>query len=233
MFRIVLTRISATAHCWDAADCWHSRGIPLLPRASSQLCPNNGSRTVLLRPGESLVARSVALRPGQTETEWDRLGHSENPLTSLIMLRSLVRFQLAPPANLEANAYLLPGLRPDTLGHHVPRRVDGCCAACDSRHCYRVPRWRQNHIRRLALGALGGLLMPMSTMPHAMHDIARVLRSNGTAELGWAMVGVGGRLHRRSWYLFCGRSAAWRLGCLPTDVVSSRSDLCVPPGART
>ena len=40
-----------------------------------------------------------------------------------------------------------------------------------------------------ALGAIGGLWMPLSTMPHSMQDIAHVLPPNGAAELGWAMVG--------------------------------------------
>ncbi len=40
-----------------------------------------------------------------------------------------------------------------------------------------------------ALGALGGLWMPPSTMPHAMQDIGRVLPSNGLAELGWRIAG--------------------------------------------
>lgn len=40
-----------------------------------------------------------------------------------------------------------------------------------------------------ALGALGGLWMPLSTMPHAMQDIGQTLRSNGVAELGWRIAG--------------------------------------------
>jgi len=36
-----------------------------------------------------------------------------------------------------------------------------------------------------ALGALGGLWMPLSTMPHAMQDLGQALPSSGVAELGW------------------------------------------------
>jgi ABC-2 type transport system permease protein len=41
----------------------------------------------------------------------------------------------------------------------------------------------------LALGALGGLWIPLSTMPHAMQDIAQFLPSNAVAELGWRTAG--------------------------------------------
>ena len=40
-----------------------------------------------------------------------------------------------------------------------------------------------------ALGALGGLWIPPSTMPHVMQDIAKVLPSNGLAQLGWRIAG--------------------------------------------
>jgi ABC-2 type transport system permease protein len=40
-----------------------------------------------------------------------------------------------------------------------------------------------------ALGALGGLWMPPSVMPHAMQDIAQFLPSNAVAELGWRITG--------------------------------------------
>jgi ABC-2 type transport system permease protein len=40
-----------------------------------------------------------------------------------------------------------------------------------------------------ALGALGGLWMPLSTMPHAMQDIGKDLPSNGLAQLGWRIAG--------------------------------------------
>jgi ABC-2 type transport system permease protein len=40
-----------------------------------------------------------------------------------------------------------------------------------------------------ALGALGGLWMPLSAMPHAMQDLGQALPSNGLAELGWRIAG--------------------------------------------
>jgi len=40
-----------------------------------------------------------------------------------------------------------------------------------------------------ALGALGGLWIPLSTMPLAMQDIGQALPSNGVAELGWRIAG--------------------------------------------
>jgi ABC-2 type transport system permease protein len=40
-----------------------------------------------------------------------------------------------------------------------------------------------------ALGALGGLWMPLSVMPHLMRDIGQALPSNALAELGWQIVG--------------------------------------------
>jgi ABC-2 type transport system permease protein len=40
-----------------------------------------------------------------------------------------------------------------------------------------------------ALGALGGLWIPLSTMPHVMQDIGQVLPSNGLAQLGWGIAG--------------------------------------------
>jgi ABC-2 type transport system permease protein len=40
-----------------------------------------------------------------------------------------------------------------------------------------------------ALGALGGLWVPLSAMPHAMQDIGQALPSNGVAELGWRIAG--------------------------------------------
>ena len=40
-----------------------------------------------------------------------------------------------------------------------------------------------------ALGALGGLGMPLSTMPHLMQGIGQALPSNGLAELGWRIAG--------------------------------------------
>jgi ABC-2 type transport system permease protein len=40
-----------------------------------------------------------------------------------------------------------------------------------------------------ALGALGGLWIPLSAMPHAMQDLGQALPSNGVAELGWRIAG--------------------------------------------
>jgi len=40
-----------------------------------------------------------------------------------------------------------------------------------------------------ALGALGGLWIPPSVMPHVMQDIGTVLPSNGLAQLGWRIAG--------------------------------------------
>jgi ABC-2 type transport system permease protein len=40
-----------------------------------------------------------------------------------------------------------------------------------------------------ALGALGGLWIPLSTMPRAMQDLGQALPSNGLAELGWRAAG--------------------------------------------
>jgi len=40
-----------------------------------------------------------------------------------------------------------------------------------------------------ALGALGGLWIPLSVMPHVMQDLAQALPSNGVAELGWRIAG--------------------------------------------
>jgi ABC-2 type transport system permease protein len=40
-----------------------------------------------------------------------------------------------------------------------------------------------------ALGALGGLWIPLSMMPHAMQNIGQALPSNGVAELGWKIAG--------------------------------------------
>jgi ABC-2 type transport system permease protein len=40
-----------------------------------------------------------------------------------------------------------------------------------------------------ALGALGGLWIPLSTMPHTMQDIGKILPSNGLAQLGWRIAG--------------------------------------------
>jgi ABC-2 type transport system permease protein len=58
-----------------------------------------------------------------------------------------------------------------------------------------------------ALGALGGLWIPLSTMPHVMQDIAQFLPSNAVAELGWRS--AGGRASVPTAILVL---AAWTLG---------------------
>jgi ABC-2 type transport system permease protein len=40
-----------------------------------------------------------------------------------------------------------------------------------------------------ALGALGGLWIPLPAMPHTMQDLGQALPSNGVAELGWRIAG--------------------------------------------
>ena len=40
-----------------------------------------------------------------------------------------------------------------------------------------------------AFGALGGLWIPRSAMPHVIRDIGQALPSNGLAELGWRIAG--------------------------------------------
>ena len=58
-----------------------------------------------------------------------------------------------------------------------------------------------------ALGALGGLWMPPSVMPHAMQDIGQALPSNGVAELGWRIAGGQASVPKAVLVL-----AAWTLG---------------------
>jgi ABC-2 type transport system permease protein len=67
------------------------------------------------------------------------------------------------------------------------------------------------------LGALGGLWMPLSTMPHAMQDIAHLLPSNGTAELGWAMVGGRGAVASAALVL-----GFWALGGMAVGFLAYR-----------
>jgi ABC-2 type transport system permease protein len=57
------------------------------------------------------------------------------------------------------------------------------------------------------LGALGGLWIPLSAMPHAMQDIGQALPSNGLAELGWRIAGGQASAPRAVVIL-----AAWTLG---------------------
>jgi ABC-2 type transport system permease protein len=58
-----------------------------------------------------------------------------------------------------------------------------------------------------ALGALGGLWIPLSAMPHAMQDIAQSLPSNAVAELGWRTAGGQASVPKAALVL-----AAWLLG---------------------
>jgi ABC-2 type transport system permease protein len=58
-----------------------------------------------------------------------------------------------------------------------------------------------------ALGALGGLWIPLSAMPHTMQDLAQALPSNGVAELGWRIAGGQASVPRAVLVL-----AAWLLG---------------------
>jgi ABC-2 type transport system permease protein len=59
-----------------------------------------------------------------------------------------------------------------------------------------------------ALGALGGLWMPPSAMPHAMQDLGQALPSNAVAELGWRIAGGQGAALNAVLVL-----TAWTLGC--------------------
>jgi ABC-2 type transport system permease protein len=58
-----------------------------------------------------------------------------------------------------------------------------------------------------ALGALGGLWIPLPTMPHLMREIGQALPSNGLAELGWRAAGGQTSVPRAVLVL-----AAWTLG---------------------
>ena len=58
-----------------------------------------------------------------------------------------------------------------------------------------------------ALGALGGLWIPLPTMPHIMQNIGQVLPSNGLAQLGWRAAGGQASVSRAVLVL-----AAWTLG---------------------
>jgi len=58
-----------------------------------------------------------------------------------------------------------------------------------------------------ALGALGGLWIPLSVMPLAMLEIGQALPSNSVAALGWRIVGGQASVPRAALVL-----AAWTLG---------------------
>jgi ABC-2 type transport system permease protein len=68
-----------------------------------------------------------------------------------------------------------------------------------------------------ALGALGGLWMPLSTMPHAMQDIGQALPSNGVAELGWRIAGGQASVPRAALVL-----TAWLLGSATAALLAYR-----------
>ena len=68
-----------------------------------------------------------------------------------------------------------------------------------------------------ALGALGGLWMPLSLMPHAMQDLGRALPSNGVAELGWRIAGGQASVPRAVLVL-----TAWLLGSATAALLAYR-----------
>lgn len=79
------------------------------------------------------------------------------------------------------------------------------------------------------LGALGGLWMPLSTMPHVMQQIATFLPSNGVAVLGWRAVGGHGSIVSSlvvlaAWSAVCGVLAvARRPARIPSTRVQART----------
>jgi len=68
-----------------------------------------------------------------------------------------------------------------------------------------------------ALGALGGLWIPLSAMPHAMQDLGRALPSNGVAELGWRIAGGQASVPRAVLVL-----TAWLLGSATAALLAYR-----------
>src|SRR5262252_4326404 len=68
-----------------------------------------------------------------------------------------------------------------------------------------------------ALGALGGLWIPLSTMPHAMQDLGQALPSNGVAELGWRIAGGQASVPRAVLVL-----TAWLLGSATAALLAYR-----------
>jgi len=67
-----------------------------------------------------------------------------------------------------------------------------------------------------ALGALGGLWIPPSAMPHAMQDLGQALPSNSLAELGWRIAGGQASALRAALVL-----AAWLLGTATAALFAS------------
>jgi len=68
-----------------------------------------------------------------------------------------------------------------------------------------------------ALGALGGLWIPLSVMPPAMQDIGRALPSNSVAELGWRIAGGQASVPRAVLVL-----TAWLLGSATAALLAYR-----------
>jgi len=68
-----------------------------------------------------------------------------------------------------------------------------------------------------ALGALGGLWMPPSVMPHAMQDISQALPSDAVAELGWRITGGQASVPKAVLVL-----AAWTLGSAAAALLAYR-----------
>jgi len=68
-----------------------------------------------------------------------------------------------------------------------------------------------------ALGALGGLWIPLSAMPHTMQDIGQALPSNAVAELGWRIAGGQASVPKAVLML-----TAWLLGGATAAVLAYR-----------
>ena len=82
-----------------------------------------------------------------------------------------------------------------------------------------------------ALGALGGLWIPLSTMPHVMQDIGKVLPSNGLAQLGWRIAGGQASVLTATVVLTAGRSPArWPHASLTADAAPERPANSPGPG---
>ena len=98
--------------------------VPRELRSPSQLHPNNW---VSARPtGFQHVPRSKPLESGDQRIGMCRhaSGRRENPRISLIMLRSLVRFQLAPP--IVGSSEIWRGLRPHRTMIEPSTRQSAC-----------------------------------------------------------------------------------------------------------
>ena len=68
-----------------------------------------------------------------------------------------------------------------------------------------------------ALGALGGLWIPLSAMPHVMQDLGQALPSNGLAELGWRIAGGQASVPKAVMVL-----TAWLLGSATAALLAYR-----------